>query len=710
MPDQLTEALLQREDPQAAWQKAESIGAPGVGSHFLPTEAPKSIWDLVKEYVLGGFEVPRSIQAKDPYGIDAWMKGSAPVPGLVIGSTEPVKKAAKPIFGGLYSKLDRAFEKAPETMHPNKARSIANMATAEEQQFRGIPKLLEQKGDQPITRTEIQAHLEQNPLKISKKVLSAENKRKWYHVDLPDGETFSSDDPLEVQKVAKELGVDYSASQGRHRVPEYENYMPKGGENYKENLFYFTPEKTDATANPFQSMHFGENGSYNLLAHSRVDDRYLLNPDAKRGPKGRFIFEAQSDWHQAGRDAGYMTPENQARFNELDDQLTIIDNARQANNRKWNEIQDAYRNSLPAPSDKELKILPFDDWLEEAGYLYEPGNNTPSVIKHLREKYYPEYRNRKLKYWRNEQRVPEELLQEVKARNKELADQMMELSPEHTRLGLMVPDAPYKESWSDLLLRDQIIQAAKDPSIEWIGTSRAEPHLNMYGTQRYSWTPVLDNPEFTPDFETLRARKEALRNEYDLLTADPNTSQADLDSLFKEFNDVADRIALAPTEEKFKTNPKIREWMFSNEEQIGGHGDPIPTDETDQAILSLVTSRDDLNKLINPYDGNEKLVDRVWKRMQAEPFKMGQIMPRKEGLEQYYDKTLPTKLEKLLKPFGVRVEQLPVEGPTSGFTAWVARLTPEIKERILKEGLPLIMALYGIYQKSMEQKDAGTEN
>lgn len=75
-----------------------------------------------------------------------------------------------------------------------------------------------------------------------------------------------------------------------------------------------------------------------------------------------------------------------------------------------------------------------------------------------------------------------------------------------------------------------------------------------------------------------------------------------------------------------------------------------------------------------------------------------------EGMHEFYDKLLPKRLEKIVKPFGGTVEPLDVtpnrytvgsgsivDEPTS----WFSRLTPEMKARILKEGLPL-MGLSGL--------------
>jgi len=69
-------------DPMLALQKAQTIGASRVGERYLPTEAPASLWDLIKRYGLGGEGRPASVTAQDPYGIDAWLHGAGAMPML----------------------------------------------------------------------------------------------------------------------------------------------------------------------------------------------------------------------------------------------------------------------------------------------------------------------------------------------------------------------------------------------------------------------------------------------------------------------------------------------------------------------------------------------------------------------------------------------------------------------------------------------------
>jgi len=56
----------------------------------------------------------------------------------------------------------------------------------------------------------------------------------------------------------------------------------------------------------------------------------------------------------------------------------------------------------------------------------------------------------------------------------------------------------------------------------------------------------------------------------------------------------------------------------------------------------------------------------------------------------FQEQRLPNTLRKILQPFGgEQMEQLPLQGNAAA-RAWIARLTPEMKERIRKEGLPLM--------------------
>jgi hypothetical protein len=87
----------------------------------------------------------------------------------------------------------------------------------------------------------------------------------------------------------------------------YGTYTLPGGENYREILLTLPSDTPKAergsayyreTSRDFRSTHWNQP---NVLAHLRVNDR--VDADGK---KMLLIEEVQSDWHQAGRDKGYI--------------------------------------------------------------------------------------------------------------------------------------------------------------------------------------------------------------------------------------------------------------------------------------------------------------------------------------------------------------------------------------------------------------------
>ena len=121
-------------------------------------------------------------------------------------------------------------------------------------------------------------------------------------------------------------------------LPKFGQYVLEGGENYRELLLtmpakQLTEEEArkilgaapDAklsaadisyasrkNVNEFTSSHFPQ--QENILAHLRVNDR--VDADGK---KMLLIEEVQSDWHQAGRDSGYLNKDYQKIRQEFAD-------------------------------------------------------------------------------------------------------------------------------------------------------------------------------------------------------------------------------------------------------------------------------------------------------------------------------------------------------------------------------------------------------
>jgi hypothetical protein len=101
----------------------------------------------------------------------------------------------------------------------------------------------------------------------------------------------------------------------------YLEWTLPGGSNYQELLFQLPSARP-----PFSTGHWL--GRENVLGWLRTKDR-VIDPAAKE--PALFIEEMQSDWHQRARELGYLprltplSPEEEARYQELNNKLTIRD-------------------------------------------------------------------------------------------------------------------------------------------------------------------------------------------------------------------------------------------------------------------------------------------------------------------------------------------------------------------------------------------------
>ena len=180
----------------------------------------------------------------------------------------------------------------------------------------------------------------------------------------------------------------------------YKNFVQRGGEpnwselpeaKQQEIIGSMPKQAKDISSSPeYRSSHWDEP---NVLAHLRMSDRVT------DGKKTLLVDEVQSDWHQAGRERGYRTPEAIAKQAEINQQLKRLDLDR----------LDLY---------DELKAIqlhdpnyPFNnDWLEASKKISE---NTK---------------------------------------------QQSDLKEQALSFG-SIPDAPYKEDWYQLALRRAVKEA-----------------------------------------------------------------------------------------------------------------------------------------------------------------------------------------------------------------------------------------------------------
>jgi hypothetical protein len=191
-----------------------------------------------------------------------------------------------------------------------------------------------------------------------------------------------------------------------------------------------------------------------------------------------------------------------------------------------------------------------------------------------------------------------------------------------TRTG--VPDAPFKDSWPELGLKQQLLEVANDLKAKWFGFTSSGTQIKRYGTERMTWA------------------------------SEPGGG-----------------------------------WRVNFEPQVGGEAEGI-ADLGAEAIRrgltenssTVVRTQEELAKVLG---GSEVKAEKAWKRLQAAP-DVGEYRPRAEGMAEFYDKKLVARLNKIVKPFGGVVERVKMGDEF----AWIVKVTPEMKKKILASGLPLM--------------------
>jgi hypothetical protein len=207
------------------------------------------------------------------------------------------------------------------------------------------------------------------------------------------------------------------------RVLNYEKYTLPGGAKNREFVFSLpqidNAEQLSKLNNVrgyrFASSHFTEN---NVLAHMRVNDR--VDTDGK---KVLLIEELQSDWHQAGRDKGYMTPERKA----------------------------AEQGKLNSIVTERQKLLEEQRRLEELALPYtSQGKDAPS---------------------------------EIVGRWSTVSNRLQTLQTEQNQLGKTfdtgVPDAPMKDNWYQFPLK-RALKIAVDEGYDRIALTNSSRQIDRY--------------------------------------------------------------------------------------------------------------------------------------------------------------------------------------------------------------------------------------
>ena len=537
----------------------------------------------------------------------AGLLGVGDVQGQAMNLAGPLMAAETPLgplankavsgIKGLYSRAQRVASGLPEKFHPNKAlAALKNMASGEELGYRGVEPYLRSQGNVG-TKTGLLEHLEKNPTP-----------------------------QLEVKTLGEPAFADprYTAGGPPETPTKYQQYQVPGGENYQETLIKLRPEIPKSATGvempyeqwreskpDFQSSHWDDP---NVLAHVRSNERYLpaSDPALDIPPNIRDTFLNLGEAHAI--EAGATGDDILRLQNE-------IDTRNLSKGRFLEEVQSDWHQQ-GAKEGYQTSGLP-------PGYTV---TQTPEGYFDVRAP--------------NGQLVQSGLTEET----------AIETAVEHLNTS-RVPDAPFKQSWPDLALKQQLLDVAERPDLEWIGHTTGATQADRYN----------------------------LANHVDRLYYDYNPGRGwDIEGY------------------QGGQRNTVTGWVPDNqlEQWIGPDAAQALRTHRDTNTLSA----SGLGSVAGPTSGS---VD-VTTTLQGQG---------NRGLTQFYDQTLPNKLRKLLEPFGgkVELEKLSIpsriiggqlaEAPNQGqLQAWIARLSPEMKKAILEKGFP-IMALYALMNPGAQPVD-----
>ena len=380
-----------------------------------------------------------------------------------------------------YSKLERVIETQKQDKFG--ASSVVNMlrgkgVKADEIKWSGINTFLE--GKKSVTKDELLSFLRDNQLQIDTVELSDTPREKpivefydpesglvqptvWGSnridvVDTQTGEIYAMVEPHwdEGYMYDIETGDEYwseadlleslgitTANAWLDDTPQtrWGEYTLDGGENYRELLYTMPGSEYH---NQSMDAHWGRDG---VLAHARVQD--FTGAD---GGKVLFIEEIQSDWHNVGREIGYFDSDKQAKLDDLVNRIF----------QKAEEIRTLENERKDTPS-------PFDiDYL-----VSHPGVDIEKVNRNWADI------NHRLDVARAEIRK-------------------LEKQSDRLLYSDLVPDAPFRNSYTDFVLKNIIRDAAENgyTQIAWTTGAQQEARWSSEYAEGYRIEYDQDIPSF----------------------------------------------------------------------------------------------------------------------------------------------------------------------------------------------------------------------
>lgn len=539
-----------------------------------PTDEQRQAWDsrvaseqaddpMWKKVGRNAIDALTSFAVDDPLSIDPEAS-----PGRKIGAlaaTVPILPRRLPAIapeayehvkaGGLrlYSRLTDAFAKAPQTMAPAKARSVASQASKEEVDLRKLEQFLSGRGEMDqIPREEIMSHLAANPLELDvvrkgansqsindaaqeayTQALNAENAFR-HELDTRYGagwqgpmlDPTSAGLPPDTRSISQAEWDQFAAlEEARHRVelatdthlmgtePRWDQYQTPGPkENYGESLINL-PRHPDIAR-----LH-AENEQISVAMDQVLQRAGVKKLPGTTSPKIGQFNHAPEMWDEYA-DLSDRFHANLNKINGIDEANTFqSSHVDEPNNLVWSRHNDRRlnptRSGMLTPQEQDA-AKPFSSWGEEKPFVEggskgrfveeiqsdwhqqgrDQGYRPPDINVQLAEanKAYEDAESARVAYIHDNPDV----IGNPKAPGLQpywnaSVDAEARVNHLRTLRDRGVPDAPFKDTYHELALKQQLLDWANDPELEWFGVADAttagamEDHPYLYSGMQQSY-------------------------------------------------------------------------------------------------------------------------------------------------------------------------------------------------------------------------------
>ncbi len=564
-----------------------------------------------------------------------WATGGAAGLATLPATLARIPKALR---GGFMSRVDDAIDLIPvKGAHPNKVASLLSRASKEELEYRGVPAFLAAQGNTPVTREAMLAHLEANPA------------------------------PMPVSKTLGERRLGNQEAAEALSNGERVTWMGRGGLNEVEvhdpaTILSNQSGYADDVANGEAYWRVGDSAStpkysqYQVPGGTNYRETVLLLPNERLERAGQALEEFEqrlladvpitTRWSII-REDGSAAPSYHTR--------------QAAEDARWNPAQRI--EETPTRVSPQL-----------------PAQGTP-----LRDEY--------------------ERLRDAVAAAKR-GDQYQYQSPHFDEPNVLV----HTRSNERTLPTGERGRFLEEVQSDWHQTGKEKGYATA--------NPTISDAKrfFGISDEKWGAMDDVARETYleELITWKQNTGFVP-DAPFKDswqdlgFKQQLLEVSDDPTLDWIGwTSGKTQAARYDLSEKIGQiTARPTPdglvhlealTPDMGTVVMNKVVSPDELDGIIGK-EISEKI--RAGIRFQTSPSDRGvpveltglDLQVGGEGMVEFYDRLLPKRVAKIVKPFGGIVEQVSMGAGQPD--QWIVRLTPEMKAKI-KQGLPLLALPAGV--------------